>query len=352
MATKEYILRPIKSQLEELMGWNAGEAHQTEFVARMLNGSQAKTAFALKINAERMIKEDSLESCVMMTLTVGDWVFEKGERKFKKIYDAAEASRRINNLNRRVLDDFFERGIIVSERHKDGGIHFHILGTLAGRPDVRTGFDHARVAKGDYRSVSARLRRIWHRLLEVLPEYGFGRTETAPIRRTGEAVACYVSKYIEKNVCNRLKEDKGKKLVRYFGWGKSQLKPNNFAWGSERATAWRMKTRQLAGMIGIETPEEAYECLGPRWAWQIMQIWGRGVSLRDTLPWIEASWIEKKIMARELSRVNARWCENKEWRSNNSNRFGAELWDEPDWYRWFEKEETFQTGGQIVFNHN
>ncbi|MEI9961353.1 MAG: hypothetical protein WDM76_09585 [Limisphaerales bacterium] len=73
-----------------------------------------------------------------MTLTVGD--FDE-DGKFQGIDDAAEASRRINNLNRRVLKLLFTRAIVVTERHKSGKIHFHILGILRGSPDIRTGFD-------------------------------------------------------------------------------------------------------------------------------------------------------------------------------------------------------------------
>ncbi|HZQ47113.1 MAG TPA: hypothetical protein VFC07_08880, partial [Verrucomicrobiae bacterium] len=82
---------------------------QTEFVERMLSGSQAKTAFALRLNAEEMIK-GALKSTGFLTLTVGD----KMGDEFVQVFDASEASRRINNLNRRILPYLFERAIIVT----------------------------------------------------------------------------------------------------------------------------------------------------------------------------------------------------------------------------------------------
>jgi len=94
-----------------------------------LTGSQAKTAFALRKNAELMIREAGLSACGFLTLTVGEM---EGET-FRQVWDATEASRRIHHLQRRVLSALFERAIIVTERHKNGAIHFHVIGVLRGR---------------------------------------------------------------------------------------------------------------------------------------------------------------------------------------------------------------------------
>lgn len=233
-----------------------------------LTGSQAKTAYALRHNAEVMIREAGLHCAGFLTLTVGEM---EGET-FRQVWESAEASRRINSLNTHVLRLLFERAIIVTERHKNGAIHFHILGILRGRPDIRTGFDHAKVAARDYSGVSARLRSIWEMLRETLPAYGFGRAELTPIKKTGEAIACYVSKYVEKNLFNRLPDDRRKKLVRYLGWSKAQLKPNEFSWASARAASWRIKTRQLAACVGVGAREQMPAIFGPRWAFKVTRV--------------------------------------------------------------------------------
>ncbi len=281
---------------------------QIELVDRMLSGSQAKTAFALRMNCERMVREDGLNSIGFLTLTVG----EKDETgTFQKVPDGAEASRRLNNLNRRVLKNLFERAVIVTERHKSGEIHFHILGTLRGRPDIRSGLNFAAVKARDYRSASPALRALWKNLREILPDYGFGRHELMPVEKTGEAVSSYVSKYIEKNVCNRLKSDHRKKLVRYLGWEKKQLKPNEFSWGSHRACAWRQKARKLAGLVGIETREQAAECLGPRWAWNLTTLWKRVFG--DDLIWgFKWDFSSREVAKAEIANLNLAWCRKKE----------------------------------------
>lgn len=298
-----------------------------------LTGSQAKTAFALRQNVETMIngrspkklveveypRGDTTEKmkvyvsknpenlhCVgFLTLTVGDYEHgpvEPGkQRRFIQVWDAKEASRRINNLNRRVLSGLFEKAVIVTERHKSEAIHFHIVGILAGRPDIRSGFNFDAVRNGNYVSVSDELRGLWQRLREVLPEYGFGRAQLTPIEKTGEAIACYVSKYVEKNICNRLKSDYRKKLVRYIGWHKGQLKPNEFAWGSKRAVAWRCKARQLAALVNIYEPEQAAATLGPRWAWHITELI-RKVSEKP-VPFMIWDFPQKEICRSELAKI-------------------------------------------------
>lgn len=299
-----------------------------------LTGSQKKTAWALRENCERMIagkakrrlveteffagtekkkkkvwvydNPENLNCTAFLTLTVG----EKDEGgRFRQVWDAKEASRRINNLNRRVLKDLFELAIVVTERHKSGAIHFHIVGILRGRPDIRTGFNFEAVRRGNYSSVSDTLRGLWEHLREVLPNYGFGRSELTPIEKTSEAIAAYVAKYIQKNVENRLKEDKRKKLVRYIGdWtvakkigetivadGDGEIykaRASDFGWATPHAVAWRWKTREVAKLIDVTTPEEAKIALGPRWAYTISLMWQRKTLDPKEKPknWVE--WTE------------------------------------------------------------
>ncbi len=237
-----------------------------------LSGSQKKTAGALRHNATTMIEEAGVACIGFCTFTLGD---RDADGKWIKVFEASEAGRRFNNLARRVLPDIFERFIVVTERHKDGGIHFHALGVLRGRPDVRTGFDHAAAKAGDYSSATGELRKIWALLRsEQVTRLGFGRCEVLPIEKCGEAVASYVAKYIEKNICNRLKADKGKKLVRYHGWNRRQLKPNDFSWCTPKACEWRRNAETIAKANGVKERSEMAGRIGPRWAWRLQKIMG------------------------------------------------------------------------------
>ena len=301
---------------------------QREFLEKMLTGSQAKTAYALRLNAEAMIKAGGLNSTGFLTLTLGDFD-ENG--KFQCVFDSKEASRRLNNLNRRVLGDLFEKAIVVTERMKSGAIHFHLLGVIRGRPDIRTGLNFDRVKGRDYRTVPEPLREIWAYLRKILPDYGFGRAELLPVKKTGEAVACYVSKYIEKNVCNRLPQDKHKKLVRYLNFDKKQIKPNDFGWASARACAWRGKTRECAALLGIQTPEQAALALGPRWAWRISSIWTKiDDVVRPFIQW--DSFGQREIARRELYQTaHHDYLRVLNLPFAHDVRIGGELWMKDEW---------------------
>jgi hypothetical protein len=250
-----------------------------------------------------MIEEDGLESCGMLTLTVGQ---DDGYGRFEQVKDAAEASFRIHALMRRVLPGLFSRAVIVSERHKSGAIHFHLLGSLASREDIRTGFDFDAVKRGDYRSASKYLRGVWKMLRETLPEYGFGRAELTPVRKTGAEVASYVSKYIEKNIGSRTTDDKGKKLVRYMGWKKLQLKPNEFSWATPRASAWRKSARSLASLAGVKERAECSPAFGPRWAFHLSRVMNAaaGNSDNDCLEALENFATRERCRALILERTS------------------------------------------------
>ena len=295
-----------------------------------MSGTQGRTAFALRYNIQQMIKEGGLDCVGFLTLTVGD----KGpDGRFRQVKDADEASRRIHNLQRRVLSDLFEKAVIVTERHQSGAIHFHVVGTLHGRPDIRTGVDHESLKRRDYRSAPESLRMLWEHLREVLPGYGFGRAELLPIRLNGEAVAAYVSKYIEKNLKSRRAEDKGRKLVRYLGWDKCQLKANEFGWNTPRARAWRGKARSTAGVIKCETPEECAEALGPRWAFLLTTVFCRlhGDNLLPDVPW---TCLTRMAAFETLRRFTKGWKKPFEGRSYSGEGISDDVdFDHEEWGR-------------------
>lgn len=290
-----------------------------------LTGSQKKTAFALEKNVARMISEAGLERCGFLTLTVGD----DAPDGFRQVWDAAEASRRIHSLMSGLLADIFPRAVVVTERHKSGAIHFHLI--VEARSDLRTGFDFAAflsarqarqrgecdpaAEKSYVDSATPALRALWALFRERLPSYGFGRAELTPIYKTGEAVSRYVSKYVEKNLFNRLPEDKGKKLVRYMGWRKLQLTANAFSWANARATAWRNKARDLAALAMVADRSKVAAAFGPRWSFKLTRIM-HAVDDRP-LPAFEWDFPERECVRQIVCRVARRQFLR---RAENENR--------------------------------
>ena len=351
---------------------------QQDMAAGMLSGSQKKTAFALRLNAERLIREDGLDKTGFLTLTVGDYFCHThgkqipefknhcpvckrrnlfSEMTFHGIYNHDEANARINSI-RKFLLTIFNRAIIVTERHKSKHLHFHLLGSL--HSDIRTGINFGEImgrvwdeASGkwkkiqrSYKSASPELRGLWELLRDKLPKYGFGRHELLPIRKTGEAVAAYISKYIEKNVCNRTAADRRKKLVRYLGWERCQLKPNEFEWDGVRARAWRAKTAQLFHLAGCAlneheiTPEKRIvedcassagkirpKCLDGS---EIKRKFGARWAMTGTGIWCEV-FTDDKLPFLDFTPAKMRQCQDL--LSEKEYKYHKQLTENLNWYR-------------------
>jgi len=224
--------------------------NSTEDVAETLPGPKRKQAEALFQNIRWLADTFGPETIGFLTLTFA-----------KPVHKRAVASRRFNSVLNR-LRERYRCGVAVSERHKSGAIHFHLVVTV-GR-DIRTGIDHAAVfptrARGgegnkrraDYTTAPPALRAEWHWLRANLKKYGFGRHQLQPMRHNTEALARYVGKYISKSWEARTDDDKGARLLNYFGkWSKKIPRRTAPPWSSRhgglspRARAWRQCVKQI-----------------------------------------------------------------------------------------------------------
>jgi hypothetical protein len=295
------------------------------------------------MNCNTLCETAGIKSVGFLTLTVGDSKIDlNGEKHFVQVWDAAEASRRINNLARHVLPAIFTCAVLVSERHQSGAIHFHLLGALVGSPDIHTGFNHRCINNPEQKSNACpALRSLWAYLNEVLPKYGFGISQLTPVRKTAGHVASYVSKYIEKNICNRHPADKGKKLVRYHGFNKQHLKPNDFEWNTPAAKAWRSRACEALKKINVTLTDkkvvtaphvtaavcheasqgrirakcldtaQAASVLGPRWAFFLTHLIEK-LELADGDK-LKVGYLENNILSCELQRQAGRsWCKESD----------------------------------------
>lgn len=238
-----------------------------------LPGPRKKQAEALAQNIRWMVETHGAETVGFITLTPGFLV----SGIFRKVTERIEASRRMNSLLTNVVRRRYKCGVVVQERHKSGSIHYHLI--VATGKDIRGTIDFEaafRRDSPDYRTANDAIREEWAFWRETEARYGFGRTQTQPIKSNGEAVGRYVGKYVSKTWEARRPEDKGARLVRYFGvWGGAKSPP----WSSRhstmtpRAMAWRdaMKQIQLASTLLGEpvTPGNIAEQHGPRWAYRM-----------------------------------------------------------------------------------
>ena len=211
-----------------------------------------KVAHAIYMNVTALCQKYGFGRIGFLTLT------------FAEDVEWREGQRRFHSLATGFLAEEFLDYICVVEFQKSGRIHYHLL--VACREDIRAGLDFDQVAQQNYSTANPFLRNQWAKLREVLTRYGFGRHELLPIRKSEEAMARYIGKYISKGIPNRKPEHRGVRFVRYSrGF---RVCSSRFAWNTPRAYLWRHKVAILAEKFGITTMEEATKQWGQRWAYK------------------------------------------------------------------------------------
>jgi len=207
-----------------------------------------------------------------------------------------QAQLRFHSLLTNVIAKRYRCGVTITERHRNGGIHFH-LGVVCP-DDICGGIDFAAcfppkgpkgkpAYKADYSPANAAIRREWAFWRHIAKHYGFGRHQLQPMRANAEALGRYLGEYLCKDWAHRLPEDKGARCVRYFGhWSKQARSPgercktppngSRFGWMTPRARAWRELVQQVAIMARHEgTPlaeDNIKDLLGPKWAWKLAKL--------------------------------------------------------------------------------
>jgi hypothetical protein len=216
-----------------------------------------KTATALSYNVQEFAIKYGIENLGFLTLTFKD-----------HITDFKEASKRFNSLASNVLNIKYHAWLKVSERHKSGRIHYHLI--IALNKDIRTNFDFAQVKQQNYSSANSHLKSEWAYWRRTAPKFKFGRTELLPIKSSHEAIGRYVGKYIGKHMMNREETDKGARLVSYSKG--CRVMNTKFSWVTPGAAQWRNKVKTFVYLISEKTGceptfEGIREQLGSKWAY-------------------------------------------------------------------------------------
>jgi hypothetical protein len=170
-----------------------------------------------------MIVKYGIECIGFLTLTFAD-----------DVQCHKEATKRFNSLATNVLKKKYKSWIRVSERQKSGRWHFHLIVVCNG--DIKRGLKFDELKNKNYKSANKALRGEWSFWRDVAKKYNFGRTELLPIRKSGEAVAAYMSKYLSKG--ERKDEDKGARLVSYSS-KVLRVCTQSFSWCGGGAKKWR-----------------------------------------------------------------------------------------------------------------
>ncbi|HWD20818.1 MAG TPA: hypothetical protein VHB20_16240 [Verrucomicrobiae bacterium] len=290
-------------------------ASEDEF--RPVPGPRKKLAEALTKNIEWMAAIFGRERIGFLTLTLGD--LDAGGR-YRNLRDRKEAQRRFHSPLTNEISKRYVCGVTVTERHRNGGIHFHLV--VACKDDIRGSIDFAacfpaKDAKGkpsckpNYATATEVLKREWAYWRRTSKLYGFGRHQLQPMRENGTALGRYLGEYLRKDWESRLPEDKGARCVRYFGhWsadpqrkGECKATPphkGRFGWMTPRARAWREMVKQTVIVLnhnGAKLTEQNFkDAVGRRWAWKMGKL-ARAVGF------VVGEWQEKAVQI-ELERHN------------------------------------------------
>jgi hypothetical protein len=214
----------------------------------------------------------------MWTSTPGD-LNVLGE--FEKVTDFGEASRRWNSLRTSAIARREEwlQWALVMQRHKDGGVHYHVL--VVHRDDVRSGLDFDAVRRRDYRSANAALRAEWSFWRDVHARYGFGRVEFLPLYDANGA-GKYLARYLRREIGTRREMDSGAQLFRFSrSW--ERVVHGEACWCDTRQ-ARAMRRAAEVGLIGWGSEDSMVIDLGPRWKWRLRRVlWCSDDDYREVL---------------------------------------------------------------------
>ena len=261
--------------------------------ARPLPGPRKKQADTLAENIKWLAIIFGQACIGFLTLTVGD--VEVGGR-YRNLRDRKEAQRRFRSLLTNIIAKRYHCGVTVTERHRNGGLHFHLAVVCAD--DIHGQIDFAACFpskdgrgkpqyKPDYATANVALKREWAFWRRIAKWYGFGRHQLQPMRANGEALGRYLAAYLSQDWEHRLPEDKGARCVRYFGhWstapriaGRRPTAPPNdsrFGWMTPRACAWRELVKQTVIVLkfkGAKIYEDNIkDIIGPKWAWKMGKL--------------------------------------------------------------------------------
>jgi hypothetical protein len=229
-----------------------------------------KSEFIVKSNIAAMVEKFGIDCIGFLTLTFAD-----------DVQNHKEAAKRFNSLATGVLNTRYSQWVRVSERQKSGRWHFHLV--VVCKQDIRRGVDFAAIAKRDYKSANGALRAEWSFWRNTAKKYGFGRSELLPVKKTGEALAAYVAKYISKGFAYRRADDKGARLVSYSK--NARVCGSRFSFVGGKVQAWRLRCRLFLAhtyhgyyqkcLVDGLTPLPAFTyddmplLFGKRWAWRL-----------------------------------------------------------------------------------
>jgi hypothetical protein len=245
-----------------------------------LSPYRKKSRHRLEMAIEWMLNKYGINHVGLLTLSFGVPGSGRGSQETRELREQAKdfdfVQNRWASFRSNVIAERYEDWICILEPHKDGVWHIHVV--VATKDDIRTGTDVETLSnyrlpywtrRGKHLRNEA-LAAEWRALRETACKYRFGRVELLPIKKTKEAFARYLGKYLTK-AFNLIPAGRKNRLVRYSrGIGKHFSM--RFSINGLGNLIYRTRLKMAASFLNFKDYSFFAEFFGSRWNYYLREI--------------------------------------------------------------------------------
>jgi hypothetical protein len=245
-----------------------------------LSPYRKKSLHRLEMAIEWMAQKHGIERVGLLTLSFGVPGSGRGSLETFLLREQAKdlefVQARWHSFCSNVVMKRYQDWICILEPHKDGVWHIHVV--VATKEDIRTGTDVETLSnyrlpywlrRGKHLRNEA-LAAEWKALRETACKYRFGRVELLPIKKTKEAFARYLGKYLTKTF-HLIPPGRRHRLIRYSR-GIGRHFAMRFSINSLGNLLYRTRLRMAAAMLDFRDYGLFADCFGPRWNYYLRDI--------------------------------------------------------------------------------
>jgi hypothetical protein len=227
-----------------------------------------------------MVNKHGINHVGLLTLSFGVPGSGRGSQATQELRELAMdldfVQARWHSFSSNIVRKRYQDWICIFEPHKDGVWHIHVV--VATKADIRTGTDIETLSnyklpywlrRGKHLRNEA-LAAEWKFLRETACKYRFGRVELLPIKKTKEAFARYLGKYLTK-AFNLVPSGRKNRLVRYSrGVGKHfSMRFSIYSLGN---LLYRTRLKMAGAMLNFKDYSLFADIFGPRWNYYLRDI--------------------------------------------------------------------------------
>ena len=247
-----------------------------------LSPYRQKSRHRLEMAIEWMVNKYDINHVGLLTLTFGVPGSGRGSKATWELRQQAKdldfVQKRWHSFRSNIVAERYQDWICIFETHKDGVWHIHVV--VATKADIRTGTDVETLSNYKLSFAFRRGKQFrnealaaeWKVLRETACKYRFGRVELLPIKKTKEAFARYLGKYLAKTF-NLVPPGRKNRLIRYSR-GVGRHFTMHFSINSLGNLLYRTRLKIAGAMLDFRGYNYFADFFGPRWNYYLRDIIG------------------------------------------------------------------------------